>query len=253
MAGSLEELRQALAQQSAGPAETGDALADGATPAVPVHRGNAEHDAGPLGTVLSGARGEAFLAGLVADGDLDHLAELWVRGIDVPWDGLHRGTRRPAPLPLTAFERDRHWVGRAAGTLAIPETAAATDTEAFTDRTEPPRDRTLSEAERTIAAAWSELLMIDTGQLGARSNFLFLGGNSLLATRLINLLAQRTGVELPVKVVFDAPGLAEMAAELERRTPSGHTAAPDTEQILRSIALIERMSDEELDALDIAN
>ncbi|WP_079152228.1 SDR family NAD(P)-dependent oxidoreductase [Streptomyces sp. RTd22] len=253
VAGSLEELRQALAQQSAGPAETGDALADGATPAVPVHRGNAEHDAGPLGTVLSGARGEAFLAGLVADGDLDHLAELWVRGIDVPWDGLHRGTRRPAPLPLTAFERDRHWVGRAAGTLAIPETAAATDTEAFTDRTEPPRDRTLSEAERTIAAAWSELLMIDTGQLGARSNFLFLGGNSLLATRLINLLAQRTGVELPVKVVFDAPGLAEMAAELERRTPSGHTAAPDTEQILRSIALIERMSDEELDALDIAN
>ncbi|QLH25416.1 SDR family NAD(P)-dependent oxidoreductase [Streptomyces sp. Rer75] len=259
VAGSLDELRQALAQQSAGPPGAGDMLADDAAPAVPVHRGNAEEDAGPLGTVLSGARGEAFLAGLVADGDLDHLAELWVRGIDVPWDGLHRGARRLAPLPLTEFERDRHWAGRAAGALAIPETAATaatdavTDTDAVTGRAEPPRDRTLTEAERTMAAAWSELLMIDVDRLGARSNFLSLGGNSLLATRLINLLAQRTGVELPVKVVFDAPGLAEMAAELERRTPSGNTAAPDTEQILRSIALIERMSDEELDALDIAN
>ncbi|WP_425315723.1 acyl carrier protein [Streptomyces globisporus] len=212
--------------------------------------------------VLSGLRGEQFVAGLVADGDLDHLAQLWVRGVSVPWSGLHHGSRRMISLPPTEFEKGSYWVGRrpgAAGRTAplghpghgehpAPAQGAAQD-----DRVERLRGRSLTESERTVVGVWSELLEIDVDELGATSNFLALGGNSLLATRLINLLKQRTGIELPVQTVFNAPRVAELAAELERRTPSGHTGAGDTERILQSIARIESMSAEELEALLIEN
>ncbi|AJP05474.1 peptide synthetase [Streptomyces cyaneogriseus subsp. noncyanogenus] len=269
VARSLDELKAALAHHLADDPGTDDAPA-----AVTVHRGNAEEDAGPLGTVLSGLRGEQFVAGLVADRDLDHLAELWVRGVTVPWGGLHAGRRPLVPLPPTEFERGSYWVGRrpgparptAAGTAptdtaapAGPERAGHGEEAEHAERTELPeragrlRDRALTDTERTVVAAWSELLEIDTGELDAASNFLSLGGNSLLATRLINLLERHTGVHLPVQAVFDAPRVAELARELERRRPSVPTGSPDTEQILKSIALIEDMSDEELDALLVEN
>ncbi|WP_431040586.1 amino acid adenylation domain-containing protein [Streptomyces sp. P1-3] len=108
-----------------------------------------------------------------------------------------------------------------------------------------------TESERTVAAVWAELLRTDAGDLGTDSDFFSLGGNSLLVTRLVNRLAQTTGAELPIQAVFDGPTLAEMAAELERRTPmdaGGGTL--DMARILESIDLIENMSEEELDALE---
>ncbi|NEY32343.1 SDR family NAD(P)-dependent oxidoreductase, partial [Streptomyces sp. PRKS01-65] len=260
VARSLDEVRAALAHHLADGSHTDEAPA-GAT----VHRGNAEEDAGPLGTVLSGLRGEQFVAGLVADRDLDHLAELWVRGITVPWDGLHAGRRPLVPLPPTEFERGSYWAGRRPGparpAATVPDggpvpadaghagPAGQAEDARLAERAERLRDRSLTDTERTVVAAWSELLEIDAGELDAASNFLSLGGNSLLATRLINLLQRHTGVHLPVQAVFDAPRVAELAGELERRRPSAPTGSSDTEQILKSIALIEDMSDEELDAL----
>lgn len=105
-----------------------------------------------------------------------------------------------------------------------------------------------------MVSVWAELLQIDPDRLGPASDFFSLGGNSLLATRLINLLQQQAGVELPVEAVFNAPKLAAMAAELERRIPAAVQAGTDElDRILESIGLIEAMSDEELDALGIEN
>ncbi|WP_327070796.1 SDR family NAD(P)-dependent oxidoreductase [Kitasatospora sp. NBC_01302] len=244
VAGSREELTRALAEHlTTGP---------GATAAGAVVLGNAEEDAGPLGSVLTGARGEAFLAGLVADGDLEHLAELWVRGARVPWAGLHQGPRRLVPLPATAFEAGAYWLGRRpAGPVTVrPDGDADPDIDAGPGAA--PQAAAAGDALRTMTGAWSELLGIDADRLGARSNFFSLGGNSLLATRLINLLARRTGVQLSVQAVFDAPKLAAMAGELERRLPSGGAlGVPEVDRILASIGLIESMTDEELDALGV--
>ncbi|MFF0893728.1 SDR family NAD(P)-dependent oxidoreductase [Streptomyces sp. NPDC003278] len=235
------QLRDALA------AELAEAPA---TPSVRagVHRGNAEGDAGPLGAVLTGARGEAFLAGLVQDRALDQLAELWAHGVRVPWAGLHDGPRPMAPLPPTAFETGRYWVGRA------PEQPAAARRTA----PEPPGPHapaaadTPSDSLRTMTLAWADVLGVDPERLDGRSDFFALGGNSLLATRLINRLTERAGVELPVEAVFSAPRLADMALELGRRAAATTDAGSlDVDLILESIALVEHMSDEELDALDI--
>ncbi|MDN0200051.1 SDR family NAD(P)-dependent oxidoreductase [Streptomyces sp. S.PNR 29] len=247
---SPAELRQALAHALA------DGTDDDGFRAMALYRGNADEDAGPLGTLLSGHRGADFLTGLIADGDLERLAELWVRGARVPWRALHDGPRRLVPLPLTAFDRRSYWVGHRpaapaaagpAGTAPVPRTNTA----------DAPQDGTLTGTERLMLSAWAELLQLEADQLGGidvKTDFFSLGGNSLLATRLTNLLKQRTGVDLPVEAVFNAPRLADMAAELDRRTPTAEAAgALDADLILRSIDLVAGMSDEELDALDLEN
>ncbi|WP_406346326.1 amino acid adenylation domain-containing protein [Streptomyces sp. NBC_00648] len=108
--------------------------------------------------------------------------------------------------------------------------------------------------ERAVAAVWAELLRTDVDQLGVDSNFFALGGNSLLVTRLVNRLKQQSGADLPIQVVFDAPTLAGMAAELERHAPAGgEEGLLDVDRIRESLGLIESMSDEELDALESQN
>ncbi|HEY2739578.1 MAG TPA: condensation domain-containing protein, partial [Thermoanaerobaculia bacterium] len=51
--------------------------------------------------------------------------------------------------------------------------------------------------------------------------FFALGGHSLLATRVMIRLREKTGIELPVRLVFQAPILAEMAAALAAQQAAG--------------------------------
>ncbi|XKK62180.1 hypothetical protein HFP71_05575 [Streptomyces sp. ARC32] len=94
VAADRDELVRALGEHLAGTPTT-----------VPVYRGNADDDAGPWTSALSGARSKAFLTGLAEDRALEELAALWVRGVRVPWSALHTGRRRMVHLPATAFER----------------------------------------------------------------------------------------------------------------------------------------------------
>ena len=226
--------RAALRAALAGEAGLSQEPAGGAS----LHRGNAEEAEEPLAGLLAGARGEEFLAGLIEDRELERLAELWVRGVAVPWRGLHRGPRQLVPLPATAFDRGRHWLGSA------PRPAEPTEAPQLAPAAE-------GGTAAVVAAAWTEVLQVDAESLGERSDFFALGGNSLLATRLANLLGERIGAELPVSVVFQAPKLADMATAVYQRLPSVDYIDPgDVDQILHGLGLIEQMSDEELEALN---
>ena len=64
-----------------------------------------------------------------------------------------------------------------------------------------------------LAALWRELLGHD--QVSASANFFELGGHSLLATRLVALIRQDFGLELPIRAVFSQPTLRALAAALD--------------------------------------
>src|SRR5690606_4423295 len=94
--------------------------------------------------------------------------------------------------------------------LPPPSTVAPVGHSA--DHREPPlADPTQVE----LAAIWSDLLGVAVSR--ASDDFFELGGNSLLATRLAFLAADRFGVDLPVRAVYDRRGLAALAAEIDRR------------------------------------
>jgi amino acid adenylation domain-containing protein len=74
-----------------------------------------------------------------------------------------------------------------------------------------PRD----DRERALCGLFGELLGVP--EVGVDDSFFALGGNSLLATRLLGRMRGTLGVDLEIRAVFEAPtvaGLAARAAEL---------------------------------------
>lgn len=77
-----------------------------------------------------------------------------------------------------------------------------------------PRDRVepRNDVERTVAQIWEDVLGRPVGVL---DDFFEIGGHSLLALRVLSRIADRTHVRMPLRVIFDAPTVAELAAHIE--------------------------------------
>ncbi|MBW8873686.1 MAG: non-ribosomal peptide synthase/polyketide synthase [Acidobacteria bacterium] len=78
-------------------------------------------------------------------------------------------------------------------------------------------------AEEVLAGIWAALLGLE--RVGAADHFFDLGGHSLLATQVTSRLRQAFGVEMPLRDLFEAPVLADLAARVEAARRTG-TVAP---------------------------
>jgi len=66
-----------------------------------------------------------------------------------------------------------------------------------------------------VAAVWAEMLKRDA--ISATDNFFELGGHSLLAIRILGRLSRTFGMRLSMRTLFDAPTVAQLAAEIDRQ------------------------------------
>jgi amino acid adenylation domain-containing protein/non-ribosomal peptide synthase protein (TIGR01720 family) len=67
--------------------------------------------------------------------------------------------------------------------------------------------------ERTLAAIWSEVLGVEI--LDPQTDFFGAGGHSLSATQVVSRLLEATGVRVPVRMVFEKPTIAALAAYID--------------------------------------
>ncbi|WP_330277065.1 amino acid adenylation domain-containing protein [Lentzea sp. NBC_00516] len=81
-----------------------------------------------------------------------------------------------------------------------------------------------NETEAVLAEIWAEVLPVD--RVGTGDAFSALGGDSLLAVRVLARILARFGVELTVADLFDAPTLADLAAKIAARPATPVAEAP---------------------------
>ncbi|HEY0806627.1 MAG TPA: non-ribosomal peptide synthetase, partial [Pseudonocardiaceae bacterium] len=80
--------------------------------------------------------------------------------------------------------------------------------------------------EATVRTAWTDVLR--HGHFSRTDNFFDIGGNSVRAATLVAKLRDRTGVELPLRVVFEAPTVAGLGRRLaELADTAGGMASDD--------------------------
>ena len=98
--------------------------------------------------------------------------------------------------------------------------------------------RTLVEGD--LANIWADVLAL--AQVGVHDNFFDLGGHSLAASRMIARVIQTYQLEIPIKALFDAPTVAEMASLITQNQANPASEA-ELEHMLREV---EGMTEEEV-------
>ncbi|RKH44041.1 amino acid adenylation domain-containing protein [Corallococcus sp. AB050B] len=78
----------------------------------------------------------------------------------------------------------------------------------------------MTAVEKVIADIWASLLVVP--RVGLQDHFFELGGHSLLATQVASRLRESLQMELPVRVLFEAPTLAELATRIEALRQEAH-------------------------------
>ncbi len=80
--------------------------------------------------------------------------------------------------------------------------------------------------EEMLAGVWAEVLGL--GRVGIHDNFFDAGGHSLLATQLMSRVRATFGIDMPLRLLFESPTVAELARHVESalRTGAGLDAPP---------------------------
>ncbi len=100
---------------------------------------------------------------------------------------------------------------------------------------------------------WREIL--ERERIGIHDNFFHLGGHSLLATQIVSRVARTLDVELPVRVVFESPTIADMARAIdeaerhpaEQMVVAGRLNSPSRAQ--KILDHLEELSDDQVEEL----
>ena len=96
--------------------------------------------------------------------------------------------------------------------------------------------------EQKVAEIWSDVL--DLKPIDVEANFFDLGGHSLLATRVVTRIRETFGIQLPLRVMFDSPTIAAVAAHVvETRTQS------DVSSIAEIVEKLSHLSEDETKSL----
>jgi acyl-CoA synthetase (AMP-forming)/AMP-acid ligase II/acyl carrier protein len=81
-----------------------------------------------------------------------------------------------------------------------------------------------TETEQKLADIWADVL--GKNPVGITDDFLALGGHSLRAIRVLGKISKTFGVRLPLRTLFDAPTVEQLAVLIEKERPPAAQAPP---------------------------
>ena len=93
--------------------------------------------------------------------------------------------------------------------------------------------------EETLVEIWSQILGLNG--LGIHDNFLELGGDSLLASQVVSRVVKTFQVDLPLRLLFESPTVADMAVAITQN----RAKKAEQEDLDRMLAELEALSEEQ--------
>jgi amino acid adenylation domain-containing protein len=105
--------------------------------------------------------------------------------------------------------------------------------------------------EQSLAQLWTDVL--GTAHIGRYDSFFELGGHSLLATQLVSRIRSLWNLDLPLRTIFDAPRLSDLAKRIDAELTSGEhrsSSARAIEPVDRSRPLVLSFAQQRLWFLD---
>src|SRR5215212_3208654 len=159
------------------------------------------------------------------------LGKLWTANVPVDWKTYYSAEkRRLVSLPTYPFERKRFWISTAKKepefTVSAQGNGTAPTFAARTVHVEPQND-----LQAVIASVWEFYLGVD--KVGINETFLDLGGNSLMATRIVTTLRDTLQLDFPLRVLLENPTVLTLSEVIE-------DAAREWETDIHSIAKVVR-------------
>ncbi|MFJ3484091.1 non-ribosomal peptide synthetase [Pseudomonas sp. NPDC090202] len=148
----------------------------------------------------------------------------------------------PGALPKTSsgkLQRSACRVRLADGTLDSYAQFPVSEAPSSTSRTEP-----TSDLQTQIGQIWAEHLNCE--QVAGDDHFFLLGGNSILATQVVACLREVLGVELNLRLLFEAPTLGAFAEQVARQQVSGGTGQSPIPRLPRNRALRQSLAQNRL-------
>ncbi|MDN2718847.1 phosphopantetheine-binding protein, partial [Janthinobacterium sp. SUN120] len=73
----------------------------------------------------------------------------------------------------------------------------------------------LTDTEETLVAIWSGLLNLKADQISTTADFFALGGHSLLAIRLVSEVADKFGIQLQIRKLFEQTSIVQIATLID--------------------------------------
>ena len=105
-----------------------------------------------------------------------------------------------------------------------------------------------TQTEKDIFEIWESVL--GNAQFGVANNFFQIGGHSLLATRVMARMREEFNKNLPLRLIFDNPSIAELAEIIDGETTNTTTDLPALLPVSRDQPLSLSFSQERLWVLD---
>ncbi|MGD9187374.1 MAG: SDR family NAD(P)-dependent oxidoreductase [Desulfobacteraceae bacterium] len=156
--------------------------------------------------LAKGQFGHDFIELVTTHLDLHKLAMLWVAGIDISWERIHKERHsRRVSLPTYPFERQRCWIHRTSEFADMQEAKRqhTVNIKTYSEEKSELQKVAHNPMRQTLVQWISELLKIPENVLEEDRNLREYGFNSLAGMRLIHRIAERFEVKIPPSKLFE--------------------------------------------------
>lgn len=94
---------------------------------------------------------------------------------------------------------------------------------------------------------WCQVLHRESIDISA--NFFYMGGHSLLATQIMSRVRETFQVDLPLRVFFTCPTIAELSAEVVHARQAVAPAPSESDDVLQLLSKLNKLSEQEIDRM----